>query len=117
MAHRYTSSMHQHDDEFAPDPKKITVRGGAIFNPWVNIPACVILTIGLGWLTLWMLSMYIEVTESAPYPDQPLDAAGVMIGAIFLGLATIVLFACTIFVIVWWARRIRREREQQSDGR
>ena len=79
--------MPQFDDEFRPDPKKITVRGGVFFNPWVNISACVVTTIGLGWLTLWLLSLYFEVTESAPYPDQSLDAVGTMIGVVFLGLA------------------------------
>ena len=106
----------QFDDEFRPDPKKVTVRGGVFFNPWVNISACVVTTIGLGWLTLWLLSLYFEVTESAPYPDQSLDAVGTMIGVVFLGLATLALLGCTIFVIVWWARRTRHDRAQQDDA-
>lgn len=109
--------MEQDDQEFRPDPKKVSVVGGVIFNPWVNISACVILTVALAWVSLWLFTtVYTDVTSASPYPDQPLDAVGVMIGAVFLGIAAIILAGCTIFVIRWWARRIRHTRAQRSDA-
>lgn len=93
------------EEEFSPDPEKITVRGGVIFNPWVNISASVILTVGLGWMTVWFWGLWNDVRDAPAYEDQGLDAAAGLIGVAFGGLATIALFAVTIWVIVWWAKR------------
>lgn len=93
------------EEEFSPDPEQITVRGGVIFNPWVNISASVILTVGLGWMTVWFWGLWNDVRDAPAYEDQGLDAAAGLIGVIFGGLATIALFAVTIWVIVWWAKR------------
>lgn len=103
--------------DFHPDPKKITVRRGMFFNPWVNISACVILTIGLAATTGWLVSQYREVSTAPPYPDQGLDTTGLIIGIVGLGFATLGLVGCTIFTILWWARRIRRERGQRHGMR
>lgn len=109
--------MRPFDPEHSPDPKKITVYRGVIFNPWVNIPACIVCTIGLAWVTWWLIAQYAEVAASAPHPDQGLDEAGMIIGIVVLGLATIAVFACTILTVRWWARRIRQDRERQGAAR
>ena len=93
------------EDEFSPDPRKITVRGGVIFNPWVNITASLILTAGLGWMTVWFWGLWTEVRDAAPYADQGLDVAGGLIGVVVGGLATVALFAVTIWLVIWWAKR------------
>lgn len=106
--------MRPFDPQYRPDPKKITVKGGVFFNPWVNIAACTVATIGLALATWWVTTQYLDVSGSAPYPDQGLDEAGTLIGAVVLGLATIVLFVCTIFTIRWWSRRIRRDHQHRD---
>ncbi|MGM7679127.1 hypothetical protein [Microbacterium sp. A94] len=98
------------EDDFSPDPRKITVRGGVIFNPWVNITASVIITAGLGWLTVWFWGLWREVIDAPAYEDQGLDIAGVLIGVVFAGLATIALFVVTIWLVVWWAKRSGKNR-------
>ena len=99
--------MRAFDEEHHPDPKKVTVYKGAIFNPWVNIPACIILTLVLAGATWWAIAHYVEVSSAPPYPDQGLDTAGLVIGATALGVATLGLFVSTILTIRWWSKRIR----------
>ncbi len=95
------------EEEFSPDPRKVTFRGGVLFNPWVNVSASLVLTVGLGWMTAWFWGMLTDVVDAPAYEDQGLDIAGGIIGVTFGGLATIALFVVTIWVIVWWARRSR----------
>lgn len=96
------------EHDFSPDPRKITVRGGVIFNPWVNVPSSLILTAGLAAMTVWFWQLWSDVREAPPYEDQGLDVAGAFIGVAFGGLATIALFAVTIWLVVWWAKRSGR---------
>ena len=93
------------DDQSSPDPRKVTVLGGIVFNPWVNTAASLICTIGLGWMTLYFWGIFQEVQAAPAYPDQGLDLIGVIIGLAVGGLATIALFFVTIFVVIWWAKR------------
>lgn len=93
------------EDEFSPDPRKITLRGGVIFNPWVNITASLILTVGLGWMTVWFWGMWAAVRDAPAYEDQSLDVVGGFIGVAVGGLATVALFAVTIWLVFWWAKR------------
>lgn len=104
--------MQSHHEESRSDATKLRVVGGVIFSPWVNIPACILTTLGLAWATWRVVTMYVDVSAAAPYPDQGLDVVGTIIGAVTLGLATVALSACTIYVIIWWTLRIRRERAQ-----
>lgn len=98
------------DPEFRPDPGKITYRGGVLFNPWVNIPLTILLTIGAGVLTAYMAVLLAETRQAPPYPDQGLDVVGVTVGLVFVGLATLALCGASVYVIVWWRRRIREAR-------
>ena len=100
----------QADEEFSPDPRRVTIYGGVFFNPWINIPVSAVLTIGLGWMTAWFWSLLGETVEAPPYEDQGLDTVGLIIGVVFGSLATAALFVVTIGVIIWWAKRIRRTR-------
>lgn len=96
------------EEDFSPDPKKISVVGGVIFNPWVNIGVSVLFTAGLAWMTLWFWGLGRDAIDAPAYEDQGLDVAGVFIGMIFCGFATIALFAVTIWLIVWWTKRSTR---------
>ena len=98
------------EDEFSPDPGKITVRGGVIFNPWINVSVSLIFTLGLGWMTAWFWGMWMDAIDAPPYEDQGLDIAGGLIGVAFTGLATLALFVVTIWLIVWWAKRSGQKR-------
>ena len=101
--------MRPFDPDFRPDPKKVTFKGGAIFNPWINIPACIIITLALGAVTWWAFDAYLHVRASDPYADQQLDVVGTLIGVVCFGLSTIALLVATIFTIRWWAKRIRED--------
>lgn len=101
--------MHEEED-FFPDPRKVTFRGGVLFNPWANISASLILTVGMGWMTAWFWGMLMDLIDAPAYEDQGLDIAGVIIGVAACGLATIALFIVTIWVIIWWAKRSRKAR-------
>lgn len=105
--------MQSHHEENQSNAWRTWLNGGVIFNPWVNIPVCILTTLGLAWATWRAVTVYVDVSAAAPYPDQGLDVVGTIIGAVTLGLATVALFACTIYVIIWWAQRIRRERDRQ----
>lgn len=99
------------DPDFAPDPKKITRHRGALYNPWLNITVAALLTAACTVGALWAVGAHNAVKAGAPYPDQALDATGILIGAIALGIAAVGLAGATVFACVWWARRIRLERE------
>lgn len=85
--------------------KGTATRGGVVFNPWVNIVTCVVITLGSGAMTLWFTSMLLDTVQALPYPDQGLDTVGGLIGVIVMGLVTLVLVGVTIFTIIWWARK------------
>lgn len=99
------------DPNFNPDPKRTTVHRGVIFNPWINIPVCIVGTILLAAATVWCLKMYADVSVKPAYEDQGLDVIGAVIGVIAFGLATIAMFIATIWTIVWWARRASKHRD------
>lgn len=99
--------MHD-EDEVTPDPRRITVRGGAFFNPWLNVSVCVILTLGLGWLTSVFWGMSMDAIDAPAYEDQSLDIFGGFIGVAVGGLATLALFVVTIWVVAWWIKSNRK---------
>lgn len=93
------------DEEFSPDPHKVTIRGGAVFNPWLNILISASCTLGLGWMTVWFWGMWQDAINAPAYEDQGLDIVGGLIGVAFASLATVALFAVTIWLIFWWMKR------------
>lgn len=102
------------DPEFRPDPNKTTLYSGVIFNPWVNIPVCIALTLGCGAMLAWFVYLYQDTAQKPPYEDQGLDLVGVMIGIITMCVATLAMVVVTILTIRWWNKRIREHR-QESD--
>lgn len=105
------------EEDFVPDPKRTTVYRGAVFNPWVNIPLCVLLTLGAGAATVWLAGLFVELGDKPEYPDQGLDIVGALIGLIVGAITTVVLLIVTIFTIRWWIRNAREFREQQRHPR
>ena len=93
------------EEETSPVPRKVTVIDGVIFNPWVNIVASLVCTIGIGWMTVRFWGLFRELVAAPAYEDQGLDVVGTLIGVVVGGLVTVALFVVTIGVVVWWAKR------------
>lgn len=93
------------EDEFSPPTRKVTVIGGIVFNPWVNISVSALLTIALAWMTVWFWGLWTDVVAAPAYEDQGLDSAGALIGVVVVALVAVVLFVVTIWLVIWWARR------------
>lgn len=98
------------EDQPSPDPRKVTIIGGVIFNPWVNVLTSLAFTVGAGWMTAWFWGMWMDSIDAPAYEDQGLDIVGGFIGVAFGGLVTIVLLIVTIWLIVWWTKRSRNKR-------
>lgn len=97
------------------EPRKTWVSGGVIFNPWINIIACIALTAGCGAVTYWMSTLLGAAWDAPPYEDQNLDILGGLIGVVMMGLVTLVMVAVTIFTIRWWARVIAKDKSNATD--
>lgn len=91
-------------DDRRANHDRSAVIGGAIFNPWVNIPVSILFTLGCGALTVWFASLWRDTMAAPSHPDQVLDIVGVGIGTVAMGLVTLALVGVTIFVIRWWRR-------------
>lgn len=82
--------------------------GGFLFNPWLNVSVCLILTLGLGWLTSVFWGWWMDAINAPAYGDRDIDIIGGFIGVVVAGLATLALFVVTIWVIAWWIKSNRK---------
>lgn len=98
------------EDASSSDPRKVTIRGGIIFNPWINVSAGFMVTLALGWMTAWFWGLWMDSIDAPAYEDQNLDIVGGFIGVVAGGLATLTLFIITIWLIFWWAKQGRKRR-------
>lgn len=78
--------------------------GGVIFNPWVNIITCVVITLALGVAAVFSGNVAVDIVNGPAYEGQGLDIVGVIIGAVVLGIATIVMIFATILVVRYWMK-------------
>ena len=104
------------DDDFVPDPKRTTRHRGVVFNPWVNISTCILLTIVAGAATVWMTGIFVELSEKPDYPDQGLDIIGALIGLLAAAATTLCMVIATIVTIRWWIRNAKEHKEQQAQS-
>lgn len=96
-------------------PRRSWVSGGVLFNPWVNIPVCIVIALGCGAVTYWMSTMLGDVWDAPPYEDQGLDIIGGLIGVVVMGLVTLTMVGVAIFTVRWWARVIANDKSNATD--
>lgn len=99
-----------------PKSRRSWVSGGVVFNPWVNIPVCIVIALGCGAVTYWMSTMLGAAWEAPPYEDQNLDILGGLIGVVVMGLVTLTMVGVTIFTIRWWARVIAKDKANAKEA-
>ena len=84
------------DDDFVPDPKRLTRHKGVLFNPWLNISVCAGATFLCAGVAAYMVFYMMENLISQPSGDgRGTELIALVIVAVFSGLLSILMLVVT----------------------